>query len=264
MNSQRYQLYPQMGLLFTVLFIGLLSVLLPEAWAQDAIMLYQHGFNWPQALVVGLPTLASILISGGITYWLLYVSGGREPVTHLSGSKRLSGRKVKRHSKHACHQATKQDAMGRGLFIHPLVQLPIRQELANFLIYGQQGGGKSVILKPFVEQVRERGDKLFIYDRKNEYTPLFFDDRSVLISPTDARGVQWDLAADVTCEQEATLVANALITETPDPLWSNGARLILTGFMMILINQRKPCSWYSLAGLLGMPHNELQTMLEAS
>ncbi|WP_370137462.1 type IV secretion system DNA-binding domain-containing protein [Alteromonas sp.] len=263
-TSQRYQLWPQMWLCLSIGFLSLLAVLLPNSWAEDAHHLYQFGFDWPIALELGLPALVSLLISGAFTYWLLYVPGGRAPVTHLSGSVRLSGRKAKRHAKRACTKATKKDDMGKGLFLHPHVQLPVRQELANILVYGQQGAGKSVILKPIVEQIRQRGDRLFIYDRKNEYTPLFFDDRSILISPTDARGIQWDLAQDVTNEQEATLVAHALISETQDPLWSNGARLILTGLMMILINQKRPCTWYSLAGLLDMSHKELQGMLADS
>ncbi|MFT7430263.1 MAG: hypothetical protein ACI971_000714 [Colwellia sp.] len=260
-TSQRYQLWPQITLLCSVCFIALLTVLLPQTWSQDAYELYHFGFHWSLALGLGLPALASLLISGGFTYWLLYVPGGREPVTHLSGSVRLSDRKAKRHAKRACSKATKHDDMGRGLFIHPDIQLAMRQELANLLVYGQQGSGKSVILKPIIKQIRERGDRLFIYDRKNEYTPLFFDDRSILISPTDTRGMAWNLAEDVTNEQEATLVAHALIAETNDPLWSNGSRLILTGLMMILINQNRSCSWYSLAGLLDMPDKELQGML---
>ncbi|WP_448214313.1 type IV secretion system DNA-binding domain-containing protein [Colwellia sp. MEBiC06753] len=263
-TSQRYQLWPQMWLLFSIGFISLMAVLLPSSWVQDVRYLYQLGFDWPLALGVGLPALASLLISGAFTYWLLYVPGGREPVTHLSGSVRLTGRKAKRHAKRACNKATKRDAMGKGLFLHPHVQLPVRQELANVLVYGQQGAGKSVILKPIAQQIRNRGDRLFIYDRKNEYTPLFFDERSILISPTDARGIPWNLAEDVTNEQEATLVAHALITETQDPLWSNGSRLILTGLMMILIKQKRPCTWYSLAGLLDMSHKELQGMLADS
>jgi hypothetical protein len=260
-TSQRYQLWPQIWLLFSIGFISLLTILLPQTWSQDAYNLFYYGFDAVLALGLGLPALASLFISGGFTYWLLYVPGGREPVTHLSGSVRLSGRKTKRHAKRACSQATKHDDMGRGVFIHPDVQLAMRQELANLLVYGQQGSGKSVILKPIIKQIRERGDRLFIYDRKNEYSQLFFDHRSVLISPTDERGMAWDLAEDVTNEQEATLVAHALIAETNDPLWSSGARLILTGLMMVLINQSKPCTWYSLAGLLDMPHKELQGML---
>lgn len=263
-TSQRYQLWPQIWLCFSICFVGLFTILLPQSWSQDAYNLIHYGFNWPIALGLGFPALASLVISGAFTYWLLYVPGGREPVTHLSGSVRLTGRKAKRHAKRACAKATKKDAMGQGLCLHPHVQLPVRQELANILVYGQQGAGKSVILKPIVEQIRNRGDRLFIYDRKNEYTPLFFDDLSILISPTDTRGIPWNLAEDVTNEQEATLVAHALISETQDPLWSNGARLILTGLMMILINQKRPCTWFSLAHLLETPHNELQPMLETN
>ena len=263
MSTQRYQRWPLMALCTLVISAGLTALWLPDAWQQDISTLYHHGLDDSLVLGLALPVSAALLLSIAVTTWLLYVPGGREPVTHLSGPVRLQGRKAIRHARKALHKACKHDAMGAGLFIHPGIQLSTRQELANLLAYGQQGGGKSVVLKPLIEQIRHRGDHVFIYDRKNEYTPLFLDAQTLLISPTDIRGVPWDLAADVTNEQEATLVAHALISETSDPLWSSGARLILTGLMMILINQRRPCTWYSLAGLLDMPHNELHAMLES-
>ena len=44
--SQRYQLWPQMGLAFSAGTLGSLSALLPDSWQQNVYSLYQHGFNW--------------------------------------------------------------------------------------------------------------------------------------------------------------------------------------------------------------------------
>ncbi|HGE5985875.1 TPA: type IV secretion system DNA-binding domain-containing protein, partial [Vibrio cholerae] len=192
---------------------------------------------------------------------LLYVSGGREPVVHLSGSQRLSGKHAKAHARKQLKSKAQSDSMGKGIHIHPDIQMLARQELGNVLVYGQQGSGKSTIIKPMIKSARQRGDKVFIYDRKNEYTPIFFDRDSVLISPLDIRSAQWDLGKDVRTEQDALLIAQCLIEETDDPLWSTGARLLLTGYIMILLSTRGECTWYSLANLLSRPENELLSML---
>jgi len=264
MNTQRYQLWPQMWLLFAVSFSGCFYLVMPDVWLDNVILSYHYGLTWALAFAIGLPVFISGAIAAGLTYKLLYVRGGREPVTHISGSVRLTGRKVKGHAKRSLNKAIKNDNMGKGIHLHPCVQLPMRNELGNVLLFGQQGSGKSVILKPIIEQVKNRGDRLFIYDRKNEFTPLFFDERALLISPTDTRGVQWEIGLDVTCEAEAELVAQRLINETPDPLWSNGARLILTGCMMILVNKDQPWGWRDLAGVLALPHKELRAALETA
>lgn len=264
MNTQRYQLWPQMWLCFTVIFSGCFYLFMPDVWLDNVIQSYHYGLTWSLAFAIGFPVLLPCAIASVFTYWLLYVPGGREPVTHISGSVRLTGRKVKSHATRSLNKAIKNDAMGKGIHLHPCVQLPMRNELGNVLLFGQQGSGKSVILKPIVQQIRNRGDKLFIYDRKNEFTPLVFDSYTILISPTDVRGMPWEIGLDVTCEAEAELVAQRLINETQDPLWSNGARLILTGCMMILINQNKPWGWRNLAGIIAWPHKELRAALETA
>jgi hypothetical protein len=261
MSTQRYQLWPQMWLCFIVIYSGCFYFFMPNAWLDNVMQSYHYGLTWSLALATGLPVFISGAIAAGLTYQLLYVRGGREPVTHVSGSVRLTGRKVKSHAKRSLNKAIKNDDMGKGIYLHPCVQLPMRNELGNVLLFGQQGSGKSVILKPIIEQVKNRGDRLFIYDRKNEFTPLFWNSSTILISPTDVRGVQWEIGLDVTCEAEAELVAQRLINETPDPLLSNGARLILTGCMMILINKGQPWGWRDLAGVIALPYKELRAAL---
>lgn len=183
MSTQRYQLWPQMWLLFAVSFAGCFYFFMPEAWLNNVMQSYHYELTWSLAFAIGLPVFISGAIAAGLTYQLLYVRGGREPVTHISGSVRLTGRKVKSHAKRSLNKAIKNDAMGKGIHLHPCVQLPMRNELANVLLFGQQGSGKSLILKPIVQQIRKRGDKLFIYDRKNEFTPLFWDSYTILDQP---------------------------------------------------------------------------------
>ncbi|EKA7393677.1 type IV secretion system DNA-binding domain-containing protein [Vibrio parahaemolyticus] len=258
-STQRYQLWPQMGMVFLVSSSGLTYLKLWLLYGGDISFALVALTEGKSLCYIAITT--SIILGAFIAYKLLYVAGGREPVVHLSGPVRLKGRFAKQHAKKKFKSKVTSDSMGRGIYLHPDIQILMRQELANLLLFGQQGSGKSAIFKPRIHFSRQRGDQVFIYDRKNEYTPLFFDKDSVLISPFDCRSAMWDLSKDVQTEQDALLIAQCLIEETDDPLWSTGARLLLTGYMMILLNVRGKCSWYSLAGLLSKPENELLPML---
>ncbi|ELI5735570.1 type IV secretion system DNA-binding domain-containing protein [Vibrio fluvialis] len=264
MNSShnKYQLWPQIWLLFGVCFVGFSALLMPSGGLQDLSKLYTYGFVPALAQRTLLPLVGIAVLSAAISFKLLYVVGGRDTTSHLSGPVRLEARKAAQDSRKKLYQEVRNDDLGKGVFLHPKVQISTRAELSNILVYGQQGSGKSVTIKPIVEQIRERGDRALIYDRKNEYTSLFLDRNSILINPNDIRSFQWDISQDVRTEQDALLVAQCLIEETPDPLWSEGARLLFTGMVVILLNRQGSCSWYSLAGMLDTGERELQAMLQ--
>ncbi|ENM5766343.1 type IV secretion system DNA-binding domain-containing protein [Vibrio mimicus] len=259
-STQRYQLWPQMVFVFVASSLGLTYLSL--------FLLYEGDISLALKAIVSGDLVCSSAIAFStimgvfIAYKLLYVAGGRELVVHLSGAQRLSGKRAKVHARKELRRKASSDSMGKGINIHPDIQILMRQELGNLLVYGQQGSGKSTIIKPIIKSVRQRRDKVFIYDRKNEYTSLFFDKDSVLISPFDMRSAQWDLGKDVKTEQDAFQIAQCLIEETDDPLWSTGARLLLTGYLMILLNVMGECTWRSLAGLLSKPENEMLAMLQ--
>ncbi|HAS8629176.1 TPA: hypothetical protein I7793_08330 [Vibrio vulnificus] len=256
-STQRYQLWPQMLLCFVGCTLAIAFLFFPifsgKDWEVIMIASPLELFNTELLATLCLSMVISVLI----TFRTLYVLGGREPVIHLSGQERISNSKVRSHAKSRLNKLCQSDPMGKGIHLHPYVQIPMRTELGNILIFGQQGSGKSTVIKPIIKEIKDREDLLFIYDRKNEYTPLFLDSSSILINPCDRRSAQWDIGSDVRTEQDAFLVSQCLIEETDDPLWSTGARLLLTAFFIILINREKRCSWYSLSKLLGKTDHEL-------
>ena len=151
--------------------------------------------------------------------------------------------------------------MGDGIHLHPQVRLSKRRELGNLLAYGQQGSGKGVVLKPMVAALRNRGDLALVYDHKREYTPLFADEQTILISPTEAAGTIWNIADDARTVEQAQLIAERLIPDTQEPIWSEGSRLILAGCITILNFVKDSWGWYELAGILATPEKELRAML---
>lgn len=102
-------------------------------------------------------------------------------------------------------------------------------EVQHLLISGDPGTGKSQLLSQLLQQIRERGDLAIIYDAKQDFVRDFYDaGKDVLLSPFDARSVDWDVWQDMTTQLDAETFAEAVIKENvSDPFWSKAARMVL-------------------------------------
>ncbi|SHF84384.1 Type IV secretory pathway, VirD4 component, TraG/TraD family ATPase [Marinomonas polaris DSM 16579] len=196
-------------------------------------------------LLVILPALLfSILVS-------IYVrSCENDQLYHVSGARLLKGEKAFKHAKKQLAIELKRGTK-KGLVLHPKVVLTRDRENGNFLIIGNQGSGKTVFITPIIKQIIDRGEKAFIYDEKREFTKLFYNSsNTVLISPWDKRGTPWNISADAKTDTDAKLIADHLISETKDPIWSEGARSILSGMIMTLNHTNEYWGWKELANIL--------------
>jgi type IV secretory pathway TraG/TraD family ATPase VirD4 len=173
---------------------------------------------------------------------------------HLAGPLVLSGRKAICHAK----QEQKKESGPRGLYLHPKIQISRKRELGNFFIFGQQGAGKSTIIKLLLDQLLKRGDSLFIYDEKREYIEQYFTGTEVLLCPGDRRSVCWDISKDVTDDASAKTVANVLIqSSTQDKFWTDAAQSVLTGMLIVLMKKGRSWGWQELNSLV---FSEAQTL----
>lgn len=196
--------------------------------------------------VLCVPMLA-VIISFVITTFLLKSYKAVPLFRHLSGPIVLRGRYALRHAK----EQRKKESGGSGLYLHPKIGISTIRELGNVFLFGQQGAGKSTIIKFMLEQLLRRNDSLFIYDEKREYTEHFFTGDEVLISPGDSRSAYWDLSKDITDEASAKAVASVMIqSSTQDQFWTDAAQVVLTGVLITLMKKGKSWSWIDLNDLV--------------
>lgn len=125
---------------------------------------------------------------------------------------------------------------------------PYRFENLGTFLMGAAGSGKSQIIKQMIYDIRRRGgrDKLIIYDRKPEYTPLFYRRGDQIICPADKRHLPWDIFAEIKGEQDIEGVVKSLIPEMPgtganDKFWIDSARGVFRAILTYLLtNVRNP------------------------
>jgi type IV secretory pathway TraG/TraD family ATPase VirD4 len=191
--------------------------------------------------------LIALVISLTITTFVLKSYKPIPQYRHLSGPIVLSGRNAIRHAKQWRRKESGQD----GIYLHPKIAISTIRELGNIFLFGQQGAGKSMIIKFMLEQLLERNDSLFIYDEKREYTEQFYTGTEVLISPGDARSSFWDISKDITDEASAKTVAGVLIQgSTQDEFWTDAAQVVLTGVLIVLIKKGASWDWTDLKNLI--------------
>lgn len=205
-----------------------------------------------------IPIIISLPIAFYLSIKLIWVNGGLNADTHLSGPKLYRGDEAYEHAKKQFKNDNKKQKLS-SIYLCERVKIPNNMEVGNIFINGAQGSGKSVIVKTVTSQLLNRGDKSIIYDAKREYTELFLSERVLLISPSDARSVAWDIASDITTPEIAYSISECFITEkTNDKFWTDGARLILTGCFICLMNNKKEWTWSDLDGMLNKSNEELK------
>ena len=239
------------------------------SWFGWHIMAF-NGLSW-QALAAAYPawtarfsdhvlwSLVPGIVAGGVA---AYVAGKPLPYErHIRGRQLVERRQAHRIAAQSERSAVRRT--GQGIRIHPAIPISMERETRHFCIVGQPGGGKTTVIMPMVVQAVERGDKVIIFDNKAYFTerlPQGF----ILIAPWDTRGVQWAVYKDCISGADARELAARLILESHDPMWSNAARLVLTGLIVHLQQQGTPWGWKDLSVLLNLPIEGLQEIIETA
>lgn len=234
-----------------------LADLLPRTWvAGVAAWLVHNPWYYQYLLWLQAAWALALALAGARLGWR--ATRPRPAIIHRRGRKLLSGREAERAAAEELHAEVR--AFGGGLTLHPeLPPLSLERETKHMMLLGSTGAGKTTVLYPLMREAIERGDRLFIYDCKGEFTALL---DGLIFAPWDARCVAWAVGEDLTTPAEIKSFAANLVQETSDPTWSNGARLVFAG-AAIYLAKTKGTSWdfADLLDVIRLPLDELHPLL---
>lgn len=225
----------------------------------------KNELNFHFYLHIFIPFLFSLFLSYKLTKKICWRDGGKDLSHHLEGARLYAGSKANKIAKKYSKKHVKTEGRkSRGIKIHPELSITKKIEQSNIGIFGTTGSGKTTLILPIIDQVINRGERVFIFDKKREFTPYFLNKRSVLIAPWDKRSKIWDIASDIRNHEDAITVANNLIpiSTSQDQMWIKGARLIFSGMLISLLNEEDSWGWGDIAQRLKAPQNEIQSLLE--
>lgn len=298
--SQKYQMWPQIILLFTILFfvqtvalwfftwglfegqewgafalhlpsiISILGYVIPSIdygdWLSYWELLDLRDSQYKFVMHFGLPIVVSAISSAWLIKLTLWIPGGREYLVNVKGPVLLDGYDAIHHARAMNGRDLRSNKRtSRGVKIHPDIEISDAREQNNLAIFGTTGAGKSMTFKPLVSQALDRGDYAFIYDEKGEYTVQFYEKETTsLIAPWDSRSVHWNIYQDVKTKEDAELIAACMIPNEgeKEPMWVEGARLLFVGMMLTLIKKRKPWGWGELFNLISAEQEETLVLLK--
>ena len=224
--------------LFTLAFFHNWNVNLNYFWSEYSSILESSSSLNTFYLSVFVPAFPALGL-GALIFKTTLNSTKKEKIIHDSG------RKISDSVREAAtSQKSKIKTFGRGIRIHPKVYIDKDRETRHFGVVGAQGSGKTRWFIHFLNEIIDRGDRILIYDNKNDYTKILpVENNEIgLIAPWDKRSLAWDIARDVQNIQHVEDFAARLIPDSKEPIWSNAARSVMSG-MIRRLNYEKPGKW---------------------
>ncbi|MDA8260644.1 MAG: type IV secretion system DNA-binding domain-containing protein [Betaproteobacteria bacterium] len=114
--------------------------------------------------------------------------------------------------------------------------IPHSMEHRGWLLSGAPGTGKTVVITGMLDTIIPRGDSGFVADRSGIYLSRYYNpERDVILSPLDARGVDWSPLAEFEGEDNysAQTIAQSIIPDGSgeSAQWNAGAQIALTAIL---------------------------------
>lgn len=202
--------------------------------------LKEYGIFDSVVLVTYMSVLGSMFISIILVYRFIWVPGGVCRLVKIGGPNLYEGKAL---NKALTNHRRKIIEVSK-IKVHPNLTLSEKELEGNIFAFGQQGSGKSVVIKQLLESIVASGEQVVIYDEKREYTEILYNpEDTILIAPWDKRSAYWDISKDLTVFEDFELLASRLISgKASEPMWSNGARSIFSG-MLAFCRAKNAQSW---------------------
>ena len=89
------------------------------------------------------------------------------------------------------------------------------EERGHFLLMGDTGTGKSVLIQQMLGQVRQRKESAIIYDPALEFVPRYYDETQgdIILNPLDLRTPYWSPSEEILGPGDAITIAKSLFPD---------------------------------------------------
>lgn len=209
---------------YSVPFDGHILQFTSENILKDEYMQYA-GQLVLQELFLSLFWASCMVIAGAYAvYRYLHRLGEKQAQDDVVGGRELTGdvKAVAREMK------KRNDASP---FHFDDLPLKLNSEVQNMVMHGTPGAGKSNALNKLLQQLRERGDMVIVYDKGCSLVKRHFNENiDKLLCPLDKRCENWDMALECESTPDYDSIGNTLIPQSTkeDPFWTGAARTIFT------------------------------------
>jgi len=188
----------------------------------DAYTVYCGQLLKNELVIAALSSLVIVLLAGLVFYWYLGVTGRKQSEDEITG-----GRTLNTNPKQVA-KMMKQRGQASDIKIDAL---PIKKdsEIQNFAMHGTVGSGKSTLMRKFLDQCRQRGDMVIIYDKGCTFVEEYYQEgRDHILNPLDKRCADWDMWEECETLPDLEAAATTLIPmgSSEDPFWQGSARTI--------------------------------------
>lgn len=141
-------------------------------------------------------------------------------------------------------------------------------EMQNFGLHGTVGSGKSTALNDLLRQLRERGDRVIVYDKGNNFIPTFYrQDKDLILNPFDARCAPWDLWEECKTIGDFENFATSLLPDSSgssDPFWVLSARSLFVATARRMAREKDRSIGELLKKLMSISLADLRAFLEGT
>jgi hypothetical protein len=146
------------------------------------------------------------------------------------------------------------------------IKLNRKIEVLAFLFAGSKGSGKSVAIKPLLQQIRKRGDRAIILDSGGLFMKKYWKEGDIILNPFDSRGTDWSPFAEIRDpRQDLKAIAKSFIPDAEgDKTWTNFAQTFAAGVMTQMMRAGKTTNGELYHNLVIATPEEIEAMLKGT
>ncbi|EKY4891290.1 type IV secretion system DNA-binding domain-containing protein [Vibrio parahaemolyticus] len=203
------------------------SVVINEPLFQEAAVNLLESFGW------AFSSLFVLYLPIGVYLVVKAVKRGKEikEDKYIRGAKLVSAEKLKGEivEKHGVSDLTLGD-----------FPIPTGFSKKHTLISGTTGAGKSTALTHLLKDIRARGDRAVVYDKKGEFVEMFYRDGvDHILNPADSRSHQWTPWEEMESPFDAdwiseTLLPNSNSNSGSEKFFTSAARAVVSAALQNL------------------------------